>query len=110
VDRLNKNFYDDVYLSNYKNILAVYLAYIGEYNGKHILKFGKSNDFVKRDLEQHRKMYKKFNVMKIWDTLANDLVEESIKTNFASKQMLIMLTKKQLNINCCSNNVNEKTT
>lgn len=100
IDKLNKNFYDDVLLSNYKNKLAVYLAYIGKYNGKHILKFGKSNDFVKRDLEQHRKMYKKFNVIKIWETIANDLVEENIKTNFASKQMLIALTKKQLDINC----------
>lgn len=100
VDRLNKSFYDDEYLSNYKNKLAVYLAYIGKYKGKHILKFGKSNDFVKRDLDQHRKMYKKFNVIKIWETLANDLVEENIKTNFASKQMLITLTKDQLNIEC----------
>jgi len=67
VDRLNKSFYDD------KDKLAIYLAYIGKYKGHHILKFGKSNDFVKRDLEQHRKMYKKFNVIQIWSTLSNDL-------------------------------------
>jgi len=82
INSLNKSFYDDNKLSNYKNKLAVYLAYIGKYKGKHVLKFGKSNDFVKRDLEQHRKMYKKFNVIRIWETLANDLVEENIKTNF----------------------------
>jgi len=100
IARLTKNFYDDNMLSNYKDILAVYLAYIGEYNGKHILKFGKSNDFVRRDLMEHRKMYKTFNVIKIWETLANDLVETNIKYNFMSKNMLTTLTKKELNIKC----------
>jgi len=100
ISRLTKNFYDDNILSNYKDILAVYLAYIGEYNGKHILKFGKSNDFVRRDLLEHRKMYKTFNVIKIWETMANDLVETNIKYNFMSKNMLTSLTKKELGIKC----------
>jgi len=100
IERLNKNFYDDNLLSDYKNKLAVYLAYIGKYKGKHILKFGKTNDFVERDLEQHRKMYKKFNVIKIWETIANDLVENDIKINFTSKNMLTVLTKEQLKIQC----------
>lgn len=100
IDILNKSFYDDNMLSDYKNKLAIYLAYIGQYNGKHILKFGKSNDFVQRDLKQHRKMYKKFNVIKVWETLANDLVEEHLKINFASKKMLTALTKEELKITC----------
>jgi hypothetical protein len=104
VNRLTKNFYDDNMLSNFKDKLAIYLAYIGEYNGKYILKFGKSNDFVRRDLKEHRKMYKLFNVIKIWETMSNDLVEDNVKYNFASKNMLTSLTKKELNITC-----NEKT-
>jgi prophage antirepressor-like protein len=100
IERLMKNFYDDNMLSDYKDKLAIYLAYIGEYLGKHILKFGKSNDFVRRDLKEHRKMYKQFNVIKIWETISNDLVEESIKYNFLSKNMLITLTNKELKINC----------
>ena len=100
VNRLNKSFYDDHLISNYKDKLAIYLAYIGEYKGKHILKFGKTNDFVTRDLGQHRKMYKIFNVIKIWETLANDLVENNIKANFASMGMLTALTKKELKIDC----------
>ena len=100
INRLIKNFYDDNMLSNYKDILAVYLAYIGEYNGKHVIKFGKSNDFVRRDLIEHRKMYKTFNVIKIWETMANDLVETNIKYNFMSKNMLTSLTKKELGIKC----------
>ena len=100
IDRLNKSFYDDNMISDYKNKLAVYLAYIGKYKGKHVLKFGKTNDFVTRDLKQHRKMYKKFNVIKIWETLANDLVENNIKDNFLSKNMLTALTKEELEITC----------
>lgn len=100
IERLTKSFYDDNMLSTYKDKLAIYLAYIGEYNGVHILKFGKSNDFVRRDLKEHRVMYKKFNVIKIWETMSNDLVEENIKYNFASKDMLTSLTKKELGINC----------
>ena len=100
IERLNKSFYNDHFISSYKNKLAIYLAYIGEYKGKHILKFGKTNDFVKRDLTQHRKMYKIFNVIKIWETLANDLVEDNIKANFASVNMLSALTKKELKIDC----------
>ncbi|AGC02442.1 BRO-N domain containing protein [Acanthamoeba polyphaga moumouvirus] len=100
IDRLNKSFYDDNMLSDYQNIPAIYLAYIGKYNNKHILKYGKSNDFVTRDLEQHRTMYKKFNVIKIWETMANDKVESKIKTNFASKNMSTVLSKKELGIKC----------
>uniref|UniRef100_A0A6G6AB07 Bro-n domain-containing protein n=1 Tax=Borely moumouvirus TaxID=2712067 RepID=A0A6G6AB07_9VIRU len=100
IDRLNKSFYDDNMLSDYQNIPAIYLAYIGKYNNKHILKYGKSNDFVTRDLEQHRIMYKKFNVIKIWETMANDKVESKIKINFASKNMSTVLSKKELGIKC----------
>jgi len=87
-------------ISDYKNVLAIYLAYIGCYGGKHYLKFGKTNDFVQRDLKQHRKMYKEFNVIKIWETLANDLVENNIKDNFLSKNILTSLTKEELGIKC----------
>ncbi|BCS83790.1 BRO-N domain-containing protein [Cotonvirus japonicus] len=100
IENLNKSFYEDNKLSDFCNVPAIYLTYIGEYNGKHVLKFGKSNDFVNRDLNQHRKMYKKFNVIKIWETMANDLVETKIKTNFASKGMLTVLSKKILGIKC----------
>lgn len=102
IQRLKKSFYDDneSILSDYKGKLVVYLAYIGKYKNMHILKFGKSNDFVKRELDQHRKMYKEFVVLKIWPTLANDLAEEHIKVNFASKKMQVILTRKELEIDC----------
>jgi prophage antirepressor-like protein len=107
IERLNKSFYEDNMISDYKNRLAVYLSYIGKYNGKHIMKFGKTNDFVTRDLKQHRKMYKQFNVIHIWESLANDFVESSIKDNFLSMGMLTALTKEELGVKCKGKNKRE---
>jgi prophage antirepressor-like protein len=100
IDELNKITYNDVFLRNYRSVSAIYLAYIGEYDDKHILKFGKTSDFAKKDVDQYKKIYKKFNVIRIWKTLANDLVKELIKINFACKQMLIALYSTHLYIEC----------
>jgi len=100
VAELTKSFYDDNMISDYKDKLAVYLAYIGFYKGKHVLKYGKTNDFVARDLQQHRKMYKQFNVIRIWESLANDAIENNIRDNFLSKNMSMTLTREELKITC----------
>lgn len=103
IDSLNKNFYDENMISKYYNKHVVYLAYVGEYSKKHYLKFGISHNFVQRDLEQHRKSFKIFNVIKIWETLAKEKVEESIKHNFMSKGMLTSMKKKEMHIKCKDN-------
>ena len=41
VERLKKSFYDNAMLSEFKDNPVVYLLYVGEYNGKHILGYGK---------------------------------------------------------------------
>ena len=89
IERLNKSFYDENMLSDWKNKNCVYLAYIGKFDGhNHILKFGESSDFPRRELVEHRRDFKIFNVLGIWETLANKIVEKKLKTNFASKNML----------------------
>jgi prophage antirepressor-like protein len=98
LDELNKNFYDDNMLSDYAKKNAIYLAYIGKYKGKHILKYGKTKDFATRDLEQHRKTFKKFNVIKVWETLACDHAEDNIKINFEGCGMSVTMTKEELGI------------
>jgi len=100
IDELNKNFYDDNMLSDFANKNAIYLAYIGKYKGKHILKYGKTKDFATRDLDQHRKMFKKFNVIKVWETLACDHAEDNIKINFEGCGMSVTMTKEELGIEC----------
>ena len=94
IERLNKSFYDDNSLSDYENTAVVYLAYIGEYNGKYKIKWGNSENFVRRDLKEHRNTFKVFNVMGIWKTLAHLAVERKMKINFESKNMVTPLTLK----------------
>lgn len=103
IDKMTKNFYDENMISGYYNKHVVYLAYVGEYNKKHYLKFGISHNFVQRDLEQHRKNFKTFNVIKIWETLAKNLVEESIKHNCLSKGILTSMKKKDIHVKCKDN-------
>lgn len=91
IERLQKDFYDENMLSDWHNKNCVYLAYIGCHSGNHILKFGISCDFVRRELVEHRAFYKTFNVIKIWESLANKTVEDKLKTNFSSKNMLTTL-------------------
>jgi hypothetical protein len=50
-----------------------------------------------RDLDQHRKFYKTFNVLGIWKTLANVEVEKGIEKNFRSLNMLVDLKIKGMN-------------
>lgn len=100
IEELNKSFYTDNYLSDYANKNAIYLAYIGKHKGKHILKYGKTKDFATRDLEQHRKTFNKFNVLKVWETLACDHVEDTIKTDIEACGLAVTMTKEELKIKC----------
>lgn len=97
IERLQKSFYDDAYLSDYFNNPVVYFAYIGMYDGKHKLKWGFSTNFARRDLDEHRSDFKLFNVMGIWKTMAYKTVEDKIKINFISKNMVTpLIIKKQI--------------
>jgi len=89
--RHRKTYYDNNILSDWNNIDCVYIAYIGIHDDKHYLKLGRSYDFPRRDLVEHKKFYKIFNVLKIWKTIANETVEAHMKMNFASKNMLTSL-------------------
>lgn len=91
IERIKKSFYDDNMLSNFENNPVVYLIYIGEYDGKQKLKWGLSTNFVKRDIDQHRKCFKIFNVIGIWKTMAYKSVEDKMKINFLSKGMVTPL-------------------
>lgn len=94
IERLNKSFYTENMLSDYWNNPVVYLIYIGEYEGKHKIKYGHSTNFVRRDLDEHRKDFKICNVLGIWKTLAYELVEKKIEANFTSRNMISPLTIK----------------
>lgn len=99
IDRLMKSFYDENMLSDFIGSPVFYFAYVDKHkitqNGvtkeKDIIKFGQSRKIQQRDLEEHRKFYKVFNVIGIWKTLANIEVEQRVNDNFKSLNMLIKL-------------------
>lgn len=78
-------------LSDYEDNPVVYLAYVGKYSNKYKIKWGFSKNFVRRDLDEHRKDFKIFNVIGIWKTLAYQTVEDKIKINFESKNIITPL-------------------
>nr|AEX63132.1 hypothetical protein mv_L930 [Moumouvirus Monve] len=75
---LSKKYYDDDIIKKYKNMYAIYLAYIGEYDGIHMLKIGKNDKLTKYKLIKYRKIYHDYNIIKIWDVLSNDLALKNI--------------------------------
>lgn len=105
IENLNKSFYDDNMLSNYDNRPVVYFAYVGKQmvvidgitKEEHVIKFGQTRKMSQRDLDEHRKFYKIFNVLGIWETLANVEVEKQIENNFESMNMLVPIKIKGKN-------------
>ena len=105
IEKLNQSFYDDNMLSKFIGSPCLYFGYVGKHkvviNGKtkeeHIIKFGETRKMEERDLKQHRKFYKTFNVLGIWKTLANVEVEKRIEANFQSLNMLVDLKIKGIN-------------
>lgn len=95
MERLTNDFYKDQQLSDYENFPVVYFAYVGIHNGEHKLKWGHSKNFVRRELDEHRKDFETFNVIGIWKTLAYETVEDKIKINFDSKNMITPLQLKK---------------
>lgn len=95
--KLTKDFYVDNDITDYLNMQVFYLAYIGEYDGQHLLKFGVSGNYPRRELEEHRKQFDNYNVIKIWPTIANYLVEDKVRTEMNSKKVLIRQIIKKKN-------------
>ena len=88
IKKLTTSFYTENMLSDYENCPVVYLLYLGEYEKEHILKWGSSQNFARRELHEHRPNFKEYNVIKIWKTIAFKQVEDKIKINFLSKNMV----------------------
>lgn len=89
LSKLMKNFYVENDLMDYAETHVVYLAYIGIHNGIYLLKFGVSGDYPQRELDQHRKTYKTYNVIKIWPANANHAIEKKIKKEMRAKKILV---------------------
>ena len=71
-----KSFYNDNDISDFYQKNVCYLGVIGTYNGKIIIKFGKSCNMFKRDHQQHQKIFgAQFKIIHIVHTDNNMIVE-----------------------------------
>ncbi|BCS82856.1 BRO family protein [Cotonvirus japonicus] len=75
---LRQKYYEDDILKKYHKRFAIYLAYIGEYANNHLLVFGKTDNLSAFKLATYKKIYREFNVIALWDIVANDLAEYNI--------------------------------
>jgi prophage antirepressor-like protein len=105
IAELTKSFYDDNFLSNFIGYSCVYLSYVGQHKViidgitrlEHVIKYGNTLEMEKRDLDQHRKFYKIFNVLAIWTPMAHIIVEKIIGLNFKSVNIAVDLKIKGIN-------------
>ncbi|AZL89718.1 Bro-N domain-containing protein [Megavirus baoshan] len=86
-------FYDDNAISDFFNKNAIYIAYIGMYNGEHLFKFGLTKNIFNRDYKQHRKSFENFKVVFIGETdnceNVESLFKKELRVRYFERQCLI---------------------
>lgn len=82
-------FHETQNIMEYDDYPVVYLAHIEESSDGNILKFGISDNFIRRELKEHRNNFDKFDLIKIWKTPSNVEVEKKIKNALDAKRVLI---------------------
>src|ERR1700747_606261 len=87
-----KKFYNDNSLSTYTNKNVIYLAYIDKYNNEECFKFGLSSDFPRRELLEHRKTFKIFDVVYIFEADNMNELEKMLKIEFNANKILRKIT------------------
>jgi prophage antirepressor-like protein/ribosomal protein L44E len=73
------NYYDAHDLKEFDKKKVVYIGYIGLYEGEHYFKYGISEDVVRRDHDEHKKTYKRFDLIYVGVTDNNKVVENKFK-------------------------------
>ncbi|AQN67865.1 putative BRO-N domain protein [Saudi moumouvirus] len=86
-------FYDDNSISDFFNKNAIYIAYIGVYNGEHLFKFGLTKNIFNRDYNQHRKNFENFKVVYIGETdnceTVESLFKKELRVRYYERQFII---------------------
>lgn len=78
-----------------KNV--VYIAYVGQYNSKHVFKYGKSTNIYQREAT-HKKTFEYFDLMYIHETDMKDQVEQIFEKELMSQDLhtsMVICDKKQ---------------
>lgn len=99
-ESLTKQYYNEKYFVDLADSHVIYLIFVGflsgdklikKNTGKYVVKFGKSESFVKR-IKAHRKTFDAYcNVLFVGDTISATQVELHIKRHMRSINRLISL-------------------
>lgn len=65
----------------------VYIAYVGQYEGKHIYKYGKSANVYKREVQSHRNAFESFEMLYVHETNFKDQVETLFEKELVLRNM-----------------------
>jgi prophage antirepressor-like protein len=80
------SFYELNNKSDFKDCNVIYLIAVGKYNGKILLKFGKSGRVIDREEIEHQNIFgEQIIMLHIWKTDNKDKVENLIKDKIKSK-------------------------
>lgn len=75
IERTSGCFYDNNDLVDFDRSNVCYIAYIGVHNGEQLFKYGISNDYYRREYQEHRKTFDEYRVLYIRITDNNQIVE-----------------------------------
>lgn len=78
LDKFIKPIFSNETIKSYLKKSAIFLAYVGEYDNNHLLKFGRTRDLSMFKLAVYKKRYQFFNILKIWPVINEDLTEYNI--------------------------------
>lgn len=75
IEKTSGCFYNNNDLVDFDKSNVCYIAYIGIHNGEQLFKYGISNDYYRREYQEHRKTFQQYNVLYIRITDNNQMVE-----------------------------------
>lgn len=75
IEKTSGCFYDNNDLVDFDRSNVCYIAYIGVHNGEQLFKYGISNDYYRREYQEHRKTFGEYKVLYIRITDNNQMVE-----------------------------------
>lgn len=88
-----KIFYDDAMFSDFDKKAVLYIAFVGKYKGEFIFKYGLTRDVFRREYDEHRKQFEKFQVVFIGECdnceEVETLFEKELKLRYLWRNLMI---------------------
>lgn len=86
-DKEYKSIYATEDIGKYEGKNMIYMAYVGMYNGEHIIKFGISKNVFRRDNTEHKRNFSKFVLLNVFETDNNVVIEKLFKKKLQDSKL-----------------------